>query len=111
MAMRYLTATRASENSILRPQRQDGFPVVAPDPRPFHREPRCELPGFVGIQLGLKHFRADPAQGQYFAAVDCDGIRATPDENRAEFVLGACRIELRLILEFEQELQRAAYSQ
>src|SRR5579863_9177571 len=40
-----------------------------------------------------------------------DGIAAAPDENRTKFVLGARLVELRLVLELEEKVQRAANSQ
>src|SRR5229473_1004530 len=103
MAIRYLTN--------LGPQSQHGVPMVPPDARPLHRKPGCELDTDGRSQLGLEFVRIDPAPGRNLIRIDRNGFEGGSDEDRAKFMLRARGVELRLILKFEQELQRACDSQ
>src|ERR1700722_13621817 len=85
--------------------------MIAPDAPPLQFEPwskpRAAAPG----QLHLQCLRADPARGQNFAAVDTERLAASADEYRADLMLGADRLELRLIMKLEQEIQRTAHTE
>jgi len=88
-----------------------GGAVIAPDSTPLQQEPRREtLPAFTAHFL-RKRSRADPASRHDFFVVGPYWIRASAHIDRAQFVLRTPGIELRLILEFEQKLQRAAQSE
>src|SRR5580700_2233344 len=80
--------------------------MIPPNPLPLQYEPRSELIGAGASQFGLQGFRADPAPGQNLVPIGADRIAATAYEHRAQLLLRARRIELRTILEFEQEMQR-----
>ena len=85
--------------------------MIAPDALPFHNEPGGELAGAVPGHLGLQLFRAHPAQSRDLTRVGLDRILGSTDVYRAKFVFGRIGVPLGLVLEFEQELQRAAHPQ
>src|ERR1700694_452695 len=85
--------------------------MIPPDTLPLQHEPGSEALGPGPRDLGLERFRGAPAPGDDLVLVDADRVRAAPDEYRAELVLGGGGIELRLVLELEQKMQRAAQAQ
>src|ERR1700681_4345524 len=85
--------------------------MIPPDAFPLQHEPGSEALGPRPCDLGLERLRGAPAPGEDLVLVDADRVRAAPDEDRAEFVLGSGGIELRLVLELEQKMQRTAQAQ
>src|ERR1700694_4046037 len=85
--------------------------MIPPDAFPLQHEPGSEALGPGPCDLGLERFRGAAAPGDDLVLVDADRVRAAPDEDRAELVLGGGGIGLRLILELEQKMQRAAQPQ
>src|SRR6476660_4146896 len=85
--------------------------MLTPDPFPLHPEPGSESARFRTVHLCLELSRTDPAPGVDLARVRPHVRVTTPDEDRAELAFGPGRIELRLVLEFEQKMQRAGEPQ
>src|SRR6266481_2908549 len=81
--------------------------VSPPNPSPFEHEPWRKVPR-ARLHLPLQRFRTDPAPGENFAAVDLDSMGSASDEHRTKLIFGARFVELRLVLELEQKMQRAA---
>src|SRR5712664_1936887 len=81
--------------------------VIPPNPSPFEHEPWRKVPR-AGRHLPLQRFRADPAPGENFVAIDLHGIGAASDEHRTKLIFSGRFVELRLVLELEQKMQRAA---
>src|SRR3974390_985013 len=81
--------------------------MIAPDERPFANEPRREAQ-LARIELPLQLLQPDPAPGRDFITIGAHPLGAVAVKHRTELVLGAGRIELRLILKLEQKPQRAA---
>src|SRR6201999_1874500 len=84
-------------------QRQHGA-VIAPDTLPLHHEPRRELARVAAGKLGLQALRADPTPREDLTRIDPDRVRRVTDEHGTQFLLGAGRVKLRLILKLEQEV-------
>ena len=82
-----------------------------PDPFPFQHEPRSELFGTARRHFRLERFRADPAPAENLIAIDVYCVGAACGEDGAKLVLGASRIELRLVLELEQKMQGTAHAE
>src|SRR6185312_3867916 len=85
--------------------------VVPPNPFPLHREPgsealRARTPHFRGELLG-----AHPTPVRDLVAVGAHPAAASPDEHRAQLMLRPGAVELGLIPELEQELQRAGQAE
>src|SRR5579863_6687345 len=82
-------------------------PVVPPNPFPLHREPWGEALSARTPHLLGEPLRAHPTAVRDLVVVDPQPAGTAADEHRAELVLCPEIVELRLILELEQELQRA----
>src|SRR5207248_423919 len=78
---------------------------------PLHHEPWCKPTGLAAGELRLQLLRTDPTPRENLARIDPDRIGAAADEHGTELLLGARRIELRLVLKLEQKLQRTAQSE
>src|SRR5260370_317891 len=85
--------------------------MIPPDAPPLKYEPGGKILGATAGHLGLQGPRAGPAPGENLIPIDPQPLGAAPYENRAELVLGASRIELRLIPELEQIMQWTAQPQ
>src|SRR5580698_5328789 len=96
-------------NSLL--QSQHGCAVVPPDPCPLQLEPRRKLAGGGACQLSLQRFGLHPAPRENLIRIGLHRVAAAADEHRAQLLLRAGRLELRLVLELEQKLQRTAQTQ
>src|SRR5580704_14022186 len=90
---------------------QHGLPVVAPDSGPFQHEPRGKSSAALGGDLLLQGLRRNPAPVDDFVGISPDRLAASSYIHRAQLILRAGRVELRLVLKFEQELRRAANTQ
>src|SRR4029077_18218567 len=92
-------------------QGEHGCAVIPPDAFPLQYEPWRKIPGATAAHLGLQGLGSDPAPGANLIPIDHELVGGTPYEDRAELVLGARRIELRLILKLEQKMQWTAQTQ
>ena len=85
--------------------------MLTPDPFPLHPEPGSESTRFRAVHLCLELSGTDPAPGVDLARIHPHLRVTAPDEDRAELALGPGGVELRLVLEFEQKMQRAGEAQ
>src|SRR5215467_606524 len=85
--------------------------MLTPDPFPLHPEPGSESARFRIVHLRFELSRTDPAPGVDLAGIHPRVRLTAPDEDRAELAFGPGGIELRLVLEFEQKMQRAGEAQ
>src|SRR5258707_1397047 len=90
---------------------QHRLPVIAPDSGPFQHEPGGKGSAALGGDLPLQGLGRNPAPVNNFVGIDPDRLEASSYIHRAQLIFRAGRVELRLILKFEQKLQRAANSQ
>src|SRR5579863_6727098 len=86
-------------------------PMILPNTFPFHREPRGEALRARAPHLLRESLRTHPTPRRDPVVVDAHPPAASPDEHRAQLMLGPDAVELRLILELEQKMQRASQSE
>src|SRR5580704_336565 len=85
--------------------------MLAPDAVPLEPEPGRECRGLRALHLRLQCWRTDPTPGADLGGIDLHAVVAATDEHRAQLVLGGGRVELCLVLEFEQKMQWAGQAQ
>ena len=85
--------------------------MIAPQPFPFQSEPGSKPVRARFVQFRLQRFRADPAPGMDLLRIADDRVVRATDVHRAQLLLAAARVELRLILEFEQKFERRAHAE
>src|SRR2546429_1294058 len=85
--------------------------VLTPGALPLEPEPRGEVPRGRSGQFGRERLGTHPAPVDDLLPVDLEGHRAPSDVHRAQLVLRARIVELRLVLEFEQEVQWTTHPQ
>src|SRR5205807_197304 len=85
--------------------------VLTPGALPLEPEPRGEVPRGRSGQFGPERLGTHPAPVDDLLPVDLEGRLAPSDVHRAQLVLGARIVELRVVLEFEQEVQRTTHPQ
>src|SRR5579862_9568482 len=82
--------------------------MIAPDPLPFHPEPRGELFHSRRGEFRLQRRGADPAPGVDLPWIAHHRLTRAADVNRTQLLLAAVGIKARLVLKLKQILQRAA---
>src|SRR6185437_6469636 len=85
-------------------------PVIPPNPFPLHREPGRKALRAHTPHLFREPVLAHPTPVRDLILVDAHLAGASPNEYRAQLMLRPDAVELRLILELEQEMQRALES-